>query len=81
MFSILKRDLTNFETYRTDIPDGNYKLHSNNMNEIVVCPGCLKKLRVGDSYLSREYLAEKNRSYMVCKSCYDKESKEIYEGR
>lgn len=52
----------------------NFKTYSNNMNEIVNCPHCLKEIRYGDSYTSLEYQTpECGFGYAVCGDCHEKE--------
>lgn len=60
---------------RQQIPDGwNCKSYSNDMDEIINCPHCGKKIKVGDSYTSLEFHTEMGFGYMVCEACYEEES-------
>lgn len=61
---------------RVELPDGNYKSYCNDMNEIINCPHCQKKLRYGDGYTSLVFHTQFGFGYCVCKECYEKELKE-----
>lgn len=57
-----------------EIPDNwNCKSYSNDMNEIVTCPQCGKKLKFGETYTSLEIHTNIGFGYGVCQECYDKE--------
>lgn len=56
------------------IPDGwNVKTYSNDMDEIVNCPHCGKKLSYGDTYTSREIHTQFGMGFGVCGECYEHE--------
>lgn len=53
--------------------DWNCKTYSNNMEEIVNCPHCGKKIKFGDTYTSLEFHTGLGMGYGVCEECYKKE--------
>ena len=70
----------NYENHTYDEiekPDGlNFKTYSDDMNEIINCPHCLKELKYGDSYTSHEYQTlGTGFGYGVCEQCYEDEIK------
>lgn len=58
-----------------EVPDKyNCKVYSNDMEEIVNCPHCGKKLKFGETYTSLEFhTTPLGFGYGVCQKCYDKE--------
>ena len=57
-----------------EIPDDwNVKTYSNDMDEIVNCPHCGRKVAFGDCYTSREIHTEHGFGYPVCVDCYARE--------
>ncbi len=61
-----------YESY--EIPNNwNCKLYSEDMNEIVNCPHCGKKLKYGDTYTSLEIHNNMGFGFGVCEKCYKKE--------
>lgn len=57
-----------------EIPDDwNVKTYSNDMDEIVNCPHCGRKVVFGDTYTSREIHTEHGFGYSVCGDCYARE--------
>lgn len=57
-----------------EIPDDwNVKTYSNDMDEIVNCPHCGRKVEYGDTYTSREIHTEHGFGYSVCGACYKRE--------
>ena len=57
-----------------EIPDDwNVKTYSNDMDEIVNCPHCGRKVAFGDCYTSREIHTEHGFGYCVCGDCYARE--------
>ena len=50
--------------------DWNVKTYSNDMDEIVNCPHCGRKVEFGDTYTSREIHTEHGFGYSVCGDCY-----------
>lgn len=66
-----KRDYEDYE-----IPnEWNVKTYNKNMEEIINCCQCGKKLLFGDSYTSLEVHTEMGFGYSVCGDCYEKEWK------
>ena len=63
-----------YEPY--EVPDNwNVITYSSDMDEIVNCPHCGKKLTFGDCYTSREIHTKHGFGYAVCEDCYyNKES-------
>ena len=51
----------------------NIKTYSEDMNEIVNCCQCLKKIRYGDTYTSNEINTDLGFGFAVCEDCYEKE--------
>ncbi len=57
-----------------EIPDDwNVKTYSHDMDEIVNCPHCGRKVEFGDTYTSREIHTEHGFGYSVCGDCYARE--------
>ena len=57
-----------------EIPDDwNVKTYSNDMDEIVNCPHCGRKVAFGDCYTSLEIHTEHGFGYSVCGDCYARE--------
>lgn len=57
-----------------EIPDDwNVKTYSEDMDEIVNCPHCGRKVVFGDTYTSREIHTEHGFGYSVCGDCYSRE--------
>lgn len=58
----------------TEIPDSwNCKTYSDDMDEIVNCPQCGRRLRFGETYTSLEVHTSIGFGFGVCQECYDKE--------
>lgn len=56
-----------FETY-------NFKAaFTDDYDEVINCPGCLKYLTVAQCYISLEYHTEHGFGYGVCPQCYKQE--------
>lgn len=53
--------------------------YSSDMDEIVSCAQCGKKVLFGESYTSRQIHTPRGFGYAVCEKCYEKEWKEAYE--
>ena len=51
----------------------NIKTYSEDMNEIVNCCQCLKKIRYGDTYTSKEIHTNLGLGFAVCEDCYKEE--------
>lgn len=47
--------------------------YSNDMDEIVNCPHCGRKVTFGECYTSKEIHTECGFGYAVCEECYDME--------
>ncbi len=61
-----------YEPY--NIPDNwNCTTYCDDMDEIVNCPHCGKKIKYGDSYTSLEIHTDIGFGYAVCEKCYDLE--------
>ena len=61
-----------YEPY--EIPDDwNCKTYSNDMEEVINCPHCGRKLKYGDSYTSLEIHTDMGFGYGVCEKCYQNE--------
>lgn len=63
-----------YETYR--LPDGATTSAWCEMDEMIQCAGCGKKMLYGDGYTSRKIYNINGIGYKVCKRCYDKEIEE-----
>ena len=59
----------------------NIKTYSEDMNEIVNCCQCLKKVKFEDTYTSNEIHTDLGFGFAVCEDCYEEEWKrrEYYE--
>lgn len=56
------------------IPDDwNCKTYSNDMEEVINCPHCGRKLKFGNSYTSLEIHTDSGFGYGVCGKCYQDE--------
>lgn len=52
----------------------NFKTYSNDMDEIVNCPQCLKEIKFGEAYTSQEYQTLPfGFGYAVCEKCHNEE--------
>lgn len=51
----------------------NLKTYSEDMDEIVNCAQCLKELKIGDSYTSKEIHTDLGFGFAVCSKCYEEE--------
>lgn len=61
-----------YEPY--EVPDDwNVKSYSEDMDEIVNCPHCGRKVTFGSCYTSREIHTLGGSGYAVCGECYDAE--------
>ncbi len=64
--------LHKYEPY--EIPDEwNCPMYSSDMEEIVNCPHCGKKLLFGETYTSKEIHNGIGLGYGVCEKCYQEE--------
>lgn len=65
----------NYETQEYDpygVPDDwNVKSYSDDMDEIVNCPHCGRKVTFGSCYTSKEIHTAGGFGYAVCESCYN----------
>lgn len=73
-----KWDFKTKKYYDYDLPEGAC-LYSNNMDKIVACAQCGRKMLFGDGYTSRQIHTEYGSGYAVCERCYEKEWKEDQE--
>ncbi len=75
----MKLNKWNYETHKYDdyiVPDNwNITRYSTDMEEIINCVQCGRKLCVGESYTSMEVHSEIGFGYGVCEECYEKEWK------
>lgn len=55
--------------------DWNVSVYCQDMDEIIQCPHCGRKLKYGDAYTSLEIHTELGIGYAVCSDCYDSEFK------
>lgn len=63
-----------YSTIVYDDTKNNYKSYGNDMDEIVECPNCHKKLRLGECYVSYQYQVPiVGFGFAVCGKCYEKE--------
>lgn len=53
----------------------NIKLYTKNMDEMMNCINCFKKVKYGEMYTSRIYHNYMGLGYAVCKECHEKECK------
>lgn len=60
----------NYEPYEVK-EDWNVKVYTNNMEEIINCAHCGKKIKAGDSYSSYEIQTEIGIGYGICEKCYN----------
>ena len=51
----------------------NLKTYSEDINEMVNCCQCLKKIKYGDTYTSKEIHTDLGFGFAVCEDCYEKE--------
>lgn len=59
-----------YEKYR--VPnEWNVKIYADNMEEIINCAHCGKKIKAGDSYTSYEIHNEVGIGYGVCEKCFN----------
>ena len=69
-----KYDKHKYEPYK--IPDTwNCKMYSENMDEIINCCQCGKKIKFGDTYTSLEIHNNIGFGYAVCEKCHNLEIK------
>ena len=65
-------DIHDYEPY--EVPDDwNCKTYSADMEEVVNCPQCGKKILFGYGYTSMEIHTTFGMGYSVCEQCYEKE--------
>ena len=64
--------------YDYNLPEGAY-LYSDDMDKIVTCARCGRRMLFGDGYPSRQIHTKYGFRYTVCEKCYDKERKEEQE--
>lgn len=64
------------------VPDEwNVKLYTDDMDEVVNCARCGKKIKYGDCYTSRQIHNDFGFGYAVCPKCYEEEWKEYREAK
>lgn len=61
-----------YEPY--EIPDSwNVKIYTNNMEEIINCAHCGRKIKAGDSHSSYEIQNDFGIGYGICEKCFNNE--------
>jgi ribosomal protein L44E len=70
------RETHEYEFYSKPVPDGNYPIYTNNMEEIINCCQCGKEITFGEGYGSQEIYTGPW-SHIVCEECRDKELERI----
>ncbi len=75
MFKLIQKwNYENQEYEKYPIPqDWNINIYKDNMEEIVNCAYCGKKIRVGDNYESLEIRNQDYEGYIICEKCFNKE--------
>lgn len=63
-----------YEPY--ELPEGATSSAWCEMDEVITCAECEKKMLYGDGYTSRKIHTINGIGYIVCKQCYDKEYEE-----
>lgn len=73
-----KWDCKTRKYYDYDLPEGAC-LYSADMDKVIACAQCGKRMLFGDGYASRRICPESGFGYAVCKQCYEKEWREEQE--
>ena len=73
-----KWDFKTRKYYDYDLPEGAC-LYSDDMDKIVACAQCGRKITFGNGYTSRQIHARYGFGYAVCEKCYEKEWREEQE--
>lgn len=84
MKKAIKWNYKNIETIEYEeyeIPDGSTISKGYNMNEVILCAECGKKMLYGKGYVSRKIQDEIGNGYIVCEKCFNKEWDEEKEQR
>lgn len=66
----------NYKTHTYDkvkVPEANYIVYTDDMEQLVTCPHCRKQFKFGDTYTSLEFHTNAGFGYPVCEKCYEKE--------
>jgi hypothetical protein len=63
-----------YETY--GLPEGATSSAWCEMDQVITCAECEKKMLYGDGYTSRKIHTIDGMGYIVCEQCYDKEYEE-----
>lgn len=66
----------NYKTHKYDkvkVPEADYIVYTDNMEQLVTCPHCGKKIIYGNAYTSLEFHNCAGFGYPVCEKCYKKE--------
>lgn len=66
------------QEYDYELPEGAC-LYSDDMDKVIACARCGRKMLFGDGYTSREIHAEHGLGYTVCEQCHEKEWREEQE--
>jgi len=61
-----------YESFSPPVPDGNYPIYTDNMDEIVNCCQCGKEITFGEGYGSMEIYTGAW-SHVVCRECMERE--------
>jgi hypothetical protein len=74
---ILKKDVVKWDSDKQEyedytLPEGS-SLYETDMNKIVSCACCGKKLKFGNCYTSRTIYNTYGLGYAICKNCHRKE--------
>ncbi len=68
-----------YEPY--ELPDGATSSEWCQMNEVILCAECGKKMLYGNGYVSRKIQDVRGNGYVVCEKCFNKEWDEEKEQR
>lgn len=58
---------------RVKVPEADYILYTDGLEQLVTCPHCGKKIKYGNAYTSLEFHNYAGFGYPVCEKCYEKE--------
>jgi len=72
----------NYKTHKYDlvkVPEADYIVYTDNMEQLVTCPHCGKQFKYENSYTSLEFHTNAGFGYPVCVKCYEKEWERRYQ--
>lgn len=72
MKTVCKWDFEKHEYHDAEIAD-TACTYSDDMDKVVTCASCGKKMLFGNGYTSRQYHTPYGIGYTVCQDCYNKE--------